>query len=198
MNNLCKNSINVTESVRTDEEAIKKKMDLLNTKIFGLFSPVSYELKSKKKIYVPYELLVFSYEIHRGKRKDLKRGMFDREGQVGIIFDLNEVHPFHYDLYEDLEFKKYSLEKLDGDLLKDQCPTEGVEKQCREFVQWRVLQRVFRDLGQVDLVKRVKFYRPAWELLVEARNQEMIRYAYMDGYGSENEHVSGLKVRLDI
>jgi hypothetical protein len=69
MNNLCKNSINVTESVRTDEEAIKKKMDLLNTKIFGLFSPVSYELKSKKKIYVPYELLVFSYEIHRGKRK---------------------------------------------------------------------------------------------------------------------------------
>ncbi len=198
MNNLCKNSINVTESVRTDEEAIKKKMDLLNTKIFGLFSPVSYELKSKKKIYVPYELLVFSYEIHRGKRKDLKRGMFDREGQVGIIFDLNEVHPFHYDLYEDLEFKKYSLEKLDGDLLKDQCPTEDVEKQCREFVQWRVLQRVFRDLGQVDLVKRVKFYRPAWELLVEARNQEMIRYAYMDGYGSENEHVSGLKVRLDI
>jgi hypothetical protein len=198
MNNLCKNSINVTESVRTDEEAIKKKMDLLNTKIFGLFSPVSYELKSKKKIYVPYELLVFSYEIHRGKRKDLKRGMFDREGQVGIIFDLNEVHPFHYDLYEDLEFKKYSLEKLDGDLLKDQCPTEDAEKQCREFVQWRVLQRVFRDLGQVDLVKRVKFYRPAWELLVEARNQEMIRYAYMDGYGSENEHVSGLKVRLDI
>ena len=198
MNNLCKSSINVTESVRTDEEAIKKKMDLLNTKIFGLFSPVSYELKSKKKIYVPYELLVFSYEIHRGKRKDLKRGMFDREGQVGIIFDLNEVHPFHYDLYEDLKFKKCSLEKLDGNLLKDQCPTEGVEKQCREFVQWRVLQRVFRDLGQVDLVKRVKFYRPAWELLVEARNQEMIRYAYMDEYGSENEHVSGLKVRLDI
>ena len=198
MNNLCKSSINVTESVRTDEEAIKKKMDLLNTKIFGLFSPVSYELKSKKKIYVPYELLVFSYEIHRGKRKDLKRSMFDREGQVGIIFDLNEVHPFHYDLYEDLKFKKCSLEKLDGNLLKDQCPTEGVEKQCREFVQWRVLQRVFRDLGQVDLVKRVKFYRPAWELLVEARNQEMIRYAYMDEYGSENEHVSGLKVRLDI
>lgn len=198
MKNLCNNSIHVTESVGTDEEAVRKKMDLLNTKLFGLFSPVSYELKDKKKIYVPYELLVFSYEIHRGKRKDLKRGMFDREGQVGIIFDVNEVHPFHYDLYEDLKFKKCSLKNMDGDLLADQCPTEEVEKQCREFVQWRVLQRVFRDLGQVDLIKRVKFYRPAWELLVEARNQEMIRYAYMDGYGSENEHVSGLKVRLDI
>lgn len=198
MNDLCKNSINVTESVRTDEEAIKKKMDLLNTKIFGLFSPVSYELKSKKKIYVPYELLVFSYEIHRGKRKDLKRGMFDREGQVGIIFDVNEVHPFHYDLYEELKYKKCVLDKVNGSLLPDRCPKEEVEKQSREFVQWRVLQRVFRDLGQVDLIKREKFYRPAWELLVEAKNQEMVRYAYLDGYGQENEHVSGLKVRLDI
>lgn len=198
MKYLKEEAVMVTMPVCTDEEAVNKKMKLLQSKLFGLFSPVKYELKSKRKVYIPYELLIFSYEIHRGKKKIARNGMFDRSGEVGIIFDQNEVHPFHFDLFDDLNLRKANRTELKGDILEDNCTSREVGEKSKDFVQWKVLYRVFRDLGEVKMVERRKFYRPAWELEVEANKKEFIKYAYMDIYGSENEHVSGLKVRLDV
>ena len=188
----------VTEAVRTDEEAMQKKMKLLSKKLFGLFSPVTYKLISSRKVYVPYEYLVFSYEIHRGKNKKVKNSMMDRSGKVGIVFDLNEVHAFHYDLLDNLYLNKASKSELNGQILTDNCSPEEVVNKSRETVQWKVLHRLFRDMGEVELLERKKFYRAAWELKLEANKREFVKFAYLDSYGSENEHVSGLKVRLDM
>ena len=198
MKRLKQEFIMVTESVRTDEEAVEKKMKLLQTKIFGIFRLVSYNLISMRKVYIPYEQLVFSYEIHRGKKKITGNGIFDRSGEVGIIFDLNEVHAFHFDLLENLNLNKIAVFELDGEILSDKCSYKEVEEKSKETVQWKVLHRLFRDLGEVKLTARKRFYRPAWELVVEANQKEFIKYAYMDLYGSENEHAGGLKARLDI
>lgn len=195
MEKIIDRNILITKPVRSDEEAIGKKMELLNTKLFGIFSPVTYNLMMRSKVYVPYELLVFSYEIRRGKDNQ-KKGLFYREGEVGIIFDMNEVHPFHFDLYDDLKLVKEK--HVEGVILSGHCTFEEAEIKSKEYVQWRVLQRAFKSSGSVELIKSIKFYRPAWEMHVEARGKKMIRYAYMDEYGPENEHVSGLKVRLDI
>jgi hypothetical protein len=61
-----------------------------------------------------------------------------------------------------------------------------------------MLRRVFHSIPRVELVSQKKFYRPAWELTVEAHGKRFERYAYMDDYLCENEHISGLKVRLEI
>lgn len=185
----------ITEPVRTDKQAIDRKMKLVQTKLFGIFTPVTYELVSQRKVYIPYELHTYSYQIRRGK--DDKKGFFDRSGEVGIVFDLNEVHAFHFDLLEQLAMKKMDKTFLDGDLLADGCSPDEAVRISTETVRWKILHRTFRDMGEVNLVKQTKFYRPAWELKVTANNREFYKYAYLDNYGSENEHVAGLRVRLN-
>lgn len=188
----------VTPSVKTDEEAVEAKMKSVQSKLFGIFSPVKYELIEKRKVYVPYEFLAFSYEIKRGKMAFGKEGQFDREGKVGIIFDLNEVHAFPFDMMESLVLEKDTDLTAKGELLSDNCTPERAYTLSLETVRWKMLHRAFRDLGDVDLIKREKFYRSAWELKLSANNKEFIKYAYMDIYGVESEHVSGLKVRLEV
>lgn len=190
--------IYVTRAVKTEKEAVREKMSLLNRKWLGIVSPVTYELKGKRKIYVPCELFIFSYAIRRSPRNSGWKGFFDREGQVGIIFDQNEAHPFHCDILENIDLIEAEKGLPDGDILPDSCSGEDAEKESRAFAQNQILCRAFRMPGEMRLVKRKRFYRPAWELTVEARGKEMIRYAYADAYRTEREHISGLKCRLEI
>jgi|GEM_PF-1045604 len=188
----------VTTAARGDSEAIEKKMKLLQSKIFGIFTPTHYTIISKRKVYVPYEMFSFSYHIDRGKSGINKSGYFNRDGEIGVIYDVNEQHAFHFDLFENLDLKEKNPATLDGTILPDQCTSKEVEERCREMVRWKVLHKVYRTLGDIRLIERKKFYREAWELTVECRGKEFIKYAYKDIYASENEHVSGLKVRLDV
>lgn len=99
----------ITKNVFSDKEAIQRKMEMLNTKIFGLFSPVHYSLLRKKKVFIPFELLVFNYRIE--KSRNLKvNSLRVREGEIGVIYDLNEEHAFHYDLFDKLELGNKSFE----------------------------------------------------------------------------------------
>lgn len=43
--------IMVTKTGKKDQEAVEEKMKALSPKLFGLFNPVSYELKTKRKVY---------------------------------------------------------------------------------------------------------------------------------------------------
>lgn len=190
--------IKLTNSVTTEAEAMEKKQKLLNSKIFGLFSPVNYQLLSARKVYVPYELLIFSYEVNR-KEKNTdgnKKSFFYRSGKIGIVYDLNERHAFHFDLSEEIEWAIKDIDELDGEILPDICTREEIQESCLHTIRWKVLNRTYRNVSDISLTERHKFYRPACEMKFECREKEFIKYAYLDAYGSENEHISGLKVRL--
>lgn len=187
----------MTKNVLKDDEAIEKKMKLLNAKVFGLFSPVHYSLISKRKVFIPFEMLVFSYRIEKGKNLQVS-SLRSREGEIGVIYDLNEEHAFHYDLYDNLNLIQTSFDGLNEVVLPEKCTEEEVVSRCKDIVRWKMLSRVFKGIGTLTLVKRKKFYREAWELTTMCRGREYIRYAFKDNYSSQNEHVSGLKIRLDV
>jgi len=187
----------MTKTFYSDEESIQKKMDMLNTKLFGIFSPVHYSLSRKRKVFIPFDLLVFHYRIEKGTNLS-NSSLRVREGEIGVIYDLNEEHAFHYDLFDKLEIGTKSFENLKGVFLPSNCSDEEVVTRCKDIVQYKMLARAYKGLGILTLAKRERFYREAWELTTVCRGREHIRYAYKDNYTPLNEHVSGLKIRLDI
>ena len=179
-----------TEEVRSKEEAIEQKMKFLHPKLFGI-QLTKYELNQVRKVYIPYQLMVFHYEIPR------KVGL-KREGELAIIFDLNEVHPYHFDLSEEqLKTIKIGTDKIEGIILPDKCLEKEAERKSVEMIQWKILFRFYKSKGDVQLLKRQKFYRPAWELDLTSNNRSYIKYSSLDPYGFQNEQISGLKVRLE-
>ena len=191
-------SIEATEEVMDNEEAVAVKMKLIHPKLFGLFCPVKYTLVEKRKVYVPYEFFVFSYELRRGKHRtsDDKLGIFDRKGEIGVVFDMNEVHSFHFDLYDTLDLQTIAMGDVDGTLLPPNCTSAEAEAKTAESVRWKMLRKVFQALPQITLIKHVPFYRPAWELKLSVKSRTFEKFAYMDKHSTKNEHISGLKVRL--
>lgn len=190
-------NISITVPVIAEEDAVRQKEKLLNTKLFGLFSPVKYTTKSVKKVYVPFELLVFSYEINFGGRKrEGKKTFLNRSGQTGIVYNIKEDHAFHFDLIESIDRINKSSESLNGEILADGCSSEEVLNNSLMTMKRKVLGRTYRNVSDLNVVSRERFYRPALEMIVEARGKEFVKYAYMDDYSSTNEHVSGLKTRL--
>lgn len=189
-----------THSVYTDEEALELKMKQIHPKLFGLFCPVKYECIKKEKVYVPYMLLIFNYNINRSSAKanKTKKGIFDKAGKIGIVFDLNEVHAFHFDLIEKLEFDKTSISKLDGKVLKGNCSENEAVRQGEECIKRQYLGRVFHQIPELTVDEKIVFYREAWELQLECRGKSYQKYAYKDSFGAKNEHISGLKVRLTV
>ena len=198
MSQVAYRSIEATAEVMANEEAVAFKMKKIHPKLFGLFCPVRYTLVKKRKVYVPYEFFVYTYELRRGKNRtgDGKMGIFDRRGEIGVVFDMNEVHPFHFDLYDTLDLRTLQTEDLDGELVPPNCTLAEAEAKTFESVRWKMLRKVFQALPQITLVKQVTFYRPAWELELSVRGRMCEKFAYTDKHSTQNEHISGLKVRL--
>lgn len=188
----------LTETNKTEQEAIADKMKALSPKLLGIFNPMPYELAAKRKVYIPYEFLTFSYKVNKGRNKNHLPDQSDKTGKVGVVFDVNEVHPFFFDLVEELKLKKTSVSSLDGERKPDQCSQETVLEKSTDAVRYKYLNRSMKSAIDLNLESRQKFYRQAFELTVVAHGKEMLRYAYMDIYGSMNENVSGLKIRLDV
>lgn len=188
-----------TPTVYTDDEAVEFKMKQIHPKMLGLFCPIKYTILSKEKVFVPYIFMVFDYKLIRNTRnRDLNKvGVFDKQGQIGVVFDMNEVHSFHFDLYDDLRLKQRKMNELNGRFIKANCTeSEALEKSV-ESVKWQYLRKVFHAMPEITLAKKEKFYREAWELKLECRGREYVKYAYRDNFGASNEHISGLRVRLN-
>jgi hypothetical protein len=106
------------------------------------------------KVYIPYQFLIFRYEIPG------KVGI-KREGELAIIFDLNEVHPFHFDLAEDrLHIVELAKDNLEGTRLSEQCTEEEAIRRSTDLIQWKVLFRFYKRKGDLKLLVNQKFYRP--------------------------------------
>lgn len=192
-------TILTTAAVCSDKEAVSAKMKAIHPKLFGLFCPVKYRLVRQEKVLVPYMFIVFDYRILRSGSENLnRRKMFNREGQIGIIFDMNEVHPFHFDLFDDLNLQKKSVKKVSGEILKCSCSEQEAVAGSMECANWQYLRRVFHTMPEITVAKKELFYREAYKLYLVCNGKSYEKYAYMDGFGSENEHISGLRVRLDV
>ena len=194
-----KQFIYTTPNVFDDEEAIFFKMKRIHPKLFGLFCPVQYKLVSKEKVCVPYEFMVFHYTLRKSaKPKDAtKKGFFDKEGEVALVYDLNEMHPFHFDLFDHLDLKKKAVDSLEGRMMKANCSGKQALDDSVECIKWQYLRKVFHHgIPDIALLKRERFYREAWRLTLISHGKTFEKFAYKDNFGAENEHIAGLKVRL--
>lgn len=195
-----KSYIMKTLNVYNREEAVNSKMKQIHPKLFGLFCPVKYKLLSTENVYVPYMLLIFNYRVVRNpeKQRQERLGKFDREGQIGIVFDMNEVHAFHYDLYDELGLVKAGKDKISGKFIKANCTEREAIDNSIECVKWQYLRKVFHAVPEITLADKQMFYREAVKLDLECRNKHYEKFAYKDRFGAKNEHISGLRVRLDV
>lgn len=192
-------SILITPTVYDDEEAVSAKMKAIHPKLFGLFCPVKYKLISKEKVLVPYMFIKFDYRIRRSNSENLNRQkLFNREGQIGIVFDMNEIHPFHFDLFDNLNLQKKNIAKTKGEILECSCNEGEAIEQSRECAKWQFLKRVFHTIPEITVAKKELFYREAYKLYLSCNGKTYEKYAYMDSFGLKNEHISGLRVRLDV
>lgn len=193
-----KKQILTTTNICNDEEAVALKMKRIHPKLLGLFCPVKYELLAKEKVHIPYEFMVFDYRLVRSTKKQAlnKPGVFDRQGEVAVVFDMNEVHAFHFDLFDDLNLQERKLTELEGRIIKANCSDNEALEQSIECIKWQYLRKVFHAIPELTLIKKERFYRSAWKLKLRSHGKEYEKFAYQDSFGAENEHISGLRVRL--
>lgn len=189
----------VTEEILNKDQAIDQKTNQLQTKILGM-ATTKFEIESIEKVHVPYCFYIYDYKINR-KTFVNRSGKLDKSGQVAIVFDLNEVHPFEYDLKDEdrLEFAQASKSDIKGRIMKAQCSKNEADDMVIARIQNKILRRLYATTGDLDLIKRKEFYRPAWALAIRYKGSENVnmRYAYADNYAVQNEHILGLKFRLD-
>lgn len=190
-----KGTVYVTSPYQTDKEAIDWKMKQIHPKLFGLWCPVKYELVEQEKVYVPYRLFVFDYQLKRGKKAD---SPLNREGQIGAVYDMHEGHCLHFDLCDDLGLRPRASASLSGRIIEGKCSEGAALEDATETVKWRYLRKIFNTLPEVTLNKTVPFYREAWKLKLIARGEEYEKFAYLDAFGMTSENIHGLKVRIDL
>lgn len=190
-----KKTIYITRPYNTDQEAIDWKMKKIHPKIFGLWCPVKYELIKKEKVYVPYRLFIFDYELRRGKKAD---NPLNRRGQIGAVYDMHEGHCLQFDVCDDLGLCKKSLDSLSGRIIENSCNDDEALAEATETVKWRYLRKIFNTLPDLTLNKTVSFYREAWKLDLMSRGEKYEKFAYMDVFGMTSENIHGLKARINL
>lgn len=186
-----------TEIVREREKAIEEKLKLLHGSIFG--KPIiKFEMSSMRDVWVPYCYLVYHYDIGRNAYFMKKRSA--REGEVAIVFDLNEEHPMQYDIYEngDLKFLKSKSQEKGRTIINTNISGKEVMRQAEQHIQMKIMKRFYGKQGDLKLIGKKDFFRPAVELDIIYRGENVNkRYVYLDEFGIQSEHILGLKYRVE-
>ena len=194
---LTKDTFFCTEKTKTQEEAIKEKLAPLQGSILGK-PMIKIDILSQRPVLVPYCLLVYNLYVDRSIGV-IKKSL-DKNLEVGIVYDMNEGHPFQYDIYEEGELplrKKNLTDELKGFMLKE-TPDSQMFEQTEEYIQRKVAKKFYGREGKLTLKKKKYFYRPAIELETAYKNGNTnTRYAYLDDFGLMHEHIFGLKVRVE-
>lgn len=186
-----------TQIVHSRNEAVESKLKLLRGSFFGR-PMVKFEVKSMSDVWVPYCYLEYDFSVER-KIMFKQKGLM-KTGTVGLVFDLNEMHPFQYDLLESgaLPLKKGRLNQEQRKMLKSSHSLCEVKAKAEDYLQFRVMKKFYGTEAQLYLKKEQPFFRPAVEIevLYKGKNTNF-RYAYLDEFAVESEHVLGLKYRVD-
>lgn len=185
-----------TDIVRNREDAIEEKIKLLHGSIFG--KPiVKFEIDSMRDVWVPYCYLVYHYDLGGNSLFNKKRS--SREGKVAVVFDLNETHPMQYDIYENGELKLIKKEACGARKIISAGISENeILKQTEQHIQMRIMKRFYGKQGDLKLISKKSFFRPAVELeLIYRKENVNKRYVYLDEFGIQSEHILGLKYRVE-
>lgn len=191
-----KDSILTIPMTVSREDAIEKKLESLKVKMLGRTFG-KFTVGEMRDVWVPYSFMTYHYLIDR-KTIFNRNGALNRNGELHFVFDYNEAHPFQYDMPGN---GALVLERC-GESLSDRTflPASISEIQAQEKMEWhiqsRVLRRIYGTEGKITPVGEKKFYRGAVEMKVLYGVNENLRYAYLDGYGVDSEHILGLKYRI--
>lgn len=185
-----------TPAVMNSEEAIETKLRRLRGNFFG--KPImNFETGHVRNVMVPYCYVVYDYKVGGGKGF-LK--MSEKTGEIAVVFDMNETHLFQYDVYEGghLHLEQGVIDGNVFSLMDSDISDPEILRISEEYIQHEVMNRSYGLKGGLRLKTQKRFYRPAVEIEViyKGKNSNM-RYAYLDGYSVESEHVSGMKHRLN-
>ncbi|HML36454.1 MAG TPA: hypothetical protein PKA19_03375 [Bacillota bacterium] len=185
-----------TRNVILRDDAIEKKLDSLRVKILG-FELGKFEVGEMRDVYVPYSLMTYGFLIDR-KTMFNRNGHLNRSGELHFVFDYNEVHPFQYYTEENGELDLIKVDEARSDrlILPSNATAREVQDKMEWHIQTKVLRRTYATGGKITLKAEKKFYRAAVEIKIYYGANENIRYAYLDEYGVNSEHILGLKYRI--
>lgn len=186
-----------TDLVRNREEAIEEKVKLLHGSFFGR-PIVKFEIDSMRDVWVPYCYLVYHYDLNGNAY--FKKGRSSRQGEVAVVFDLNEAHPMQYDIYENGELKLVR-KKVRGNeraVIDSELSGNDILEQAEQHIQMKIMKRFYGKRGDLKLISKKNFFRPAVELEIIYRGENVNkRYVYLDEFGIQSEHILGLKYRVE-
>ena len=178
------------------DEAINAKLKLLQGRIFG--KPiVKFKVGATRNVLIPYSYIVYNLTPTRSKLLGAQNKNADRK--ICVVFDINEKHAMQYDVYESGELEMVNKnfnnewEIIDTDLSKDEI-LEKVE----DYINFNIVKRFYGGKAEIKFVSKKDFYRPAVEIdVIYRKNNLNKRYAYLDGFGIQSEHILGLKYRVE-
>lgn len=187
---------NFLEKVMDREEAIQKKIEMVEGKILG-FKVNKLDVGEITDVWVPY--CVFKYDYHIAKTSNIIKGGH-RTGTVYIIYDLNEEHCFQYDQVEtgELPIVRGSVPVREGEkVIPYKKSDKELDEEVRDFIQRKIMFKTFGHSADLTLKEQTVFYRPAVEIEIFFKGMNRnLRYAYLDDYAVKNEHILGMKYRL--
>lgn len=186
-----------TKQVADRQEAIESKLRLLHGSIFGK-PMMKFDIGRVTDVWVPYCYLEYDFRVERNilfKKKGLTK-----EGKVAVVLDVNEMHPFQYDIYESgqLPLVKGKLDTAKRTVIKTANTLSDMESRAEDYIQFKIMKKFYGRNAALFLSSEKIFYRPAVEMeIIYKGKYPNMRYAYLDEFAVESEHVLGLKYRVD-
>lgn len=186
-----------TYQVLDRQEAIDSKLKLLRGSFFG--KPIQkFEIGRVRDVWIPYCYLQYHFHVERSVM--FKKKGLEKEGEVALVFDMNEMHPFQYDYYEsgELKLKRGKIDDGSRAIIKCTNSFHEIEEKAIDYIQFKIMKRFYGREGKLTLSERKRFFRPAVELEIIYKGEHSnMRYAYLDEFAVESEHILGLKYRVE-
>lgn len=182
--------IEVIEEKYSKEEAIKKKLKKLIPKLFGI--PISkYTITDINKVFVPYYLVNYSYKMTLNSGVNTRKSIHERK--TGVVVDSIEGRSYVIDADEKIPLIKIYSEKLDGKLIKGNFTKEQSLQKSFEYLRWRVIAKIYREIPEITQTSSQLFYRPMWELKLLIWGKEVTKMAPTDDFETSKQSLKGLK-----
>ena len=85
---------------------------------------------------------------------------------MAVVLDVNEMHPFQYDIYEsgELPLIKGVPETGNREIIKTENSFHDMDEKSQEYIQFKIMRKFYGRNGKLDMAKCRFFYRPAVSL----------------------------------